>query len=98
MLKNINEKDKLQLTQFTEKEITPEVLSILKNNDFFSKSSVIGDPSVGLPIEYEKLIIQLERKEIILEYYNKIIHYMAQNNENARQIFQAFTYFMSKTR
>lgn len=96
MIRDLSQKNNLPLTIFEESEISEEVLKILKTNISFAESGIFGNSDIGFPVEYEKLIIIEDGKEKVFEYYNKSIHYLSQNNENARQIFQAFTFFMVK--
>ncbi len=94
MIKNEKEKVDIRLSEYKEKDIAEEVLKILKNNEAFSQSRTFGDKNLGDPIEYEKLIIIDETGEKVFEYFNKAIHYLMQKGEDARQIFQTFTFFM----
>lgn len=92
------EKKRAALAIYEEREISPEVMEILRNDEAFSKSRVFGDPRLGEPMEYEKLVVVDEDGEKTFEYFNKGIHYMTQSGEPARRLFQAFTFFMVKYR
>jgi hypothetical protein len=84
------------LATYKAEEISQEVMDILQKDEAFLQSRVFGDPRLGDPLEYEKLVVIDEGSEKTFEYYNKGIHYMTQSGEPARRIFQAFAFFMGK--
>lgn len=90
------EKERAAIATYEEREISPVVMEILRNDEAFRKSRVFGDPRLGVPLEYEKLVVVDEDGERTFEYFNKGIHYMTQSGEPARRIFQAFAFFMGK--
>ena len=98
LIDNEKEIKDIPLATFEEKDIIEEVLQLLKSNESFRCSQVFGDARIGKPIEYEKLVLIDAGGEKVFEYFNKGIHYMLQNSESARQVFQVFTFFMVRER
>jgi hypothetical protein len=96
LINKVGEKNRIPLVTFEEKDISDKVIWILRNNEEFRKTQVFGDPRLGAPIEYEKLVVVDDEGERTFEYFNKGIHYMTQDGEQARQVFQVFAFFMSR--
>jgi hypothetical protein len=96
IIRGSKEKARAPLATYEEREISPAVMEILRSDEAFRKSRVFGDPRLGEPVEYEKLVVAEEEGEKTFEYFNKGIHYMTQSGEPARRIFQAFAFFMGK--
>ena len=96
LIRGKEEKARASLATYQEREISPAVMEILRKDEAFRKSRVFGDPRLGAPLEYEKLVVVDENDEKTFEYFNKGIHYMTQSGEPARRIFVAFAFFMGK--
>lgn len=98
MISNLKDIDNLTLIEFNENDVPPEVLLILNENQNFKVSKVFGDKSLGMPLEYEKLILEDNGGVKTFEYYNKGIHFGLYGKENEQPVFKVFTHFMIETR
>jgi len=98
MIRDLNKIPDISLSAFQKKDITNEnILNIILNDSNFKRSHVWGDPKLGKPIQYSKLVITDDHQSKIFEYYNMGIHYIFNADEELRKVFQVFAYFMEKT-
>lgn len=94
----MGKEDKL-LKTFEEEDIPGNILEIIKTNDAFADSKILGEKGIGSPDEIEQLnIITDDGSMKEFRYFNKTIHYAFAGGEKERPIFQVFAYFMKEER
>ena len=76
-------------------DIPNSILDIINKNESFSQSNSFGQKGLGDPDEFEELILRDGNDVKVFTYFNKGIHYMMNDTERNRNIFQVFAYFMS---
>ncbi len=94
MLDDIDDRADIQLVEIPLDRVPGKILDIIRTHEAFRESGSFGEPGLGDPEEYEKLVLEDDSGSRTFEYFNKGIWYMFTGTEEDRPVFQVFARFM----
>lgn len=93
MIEKLSDRNKLEKIVFSEDEIPQNILDIIDETKIVEIGGVYGDEKVGVPIQYDSLIIEFNNTSVTIESFNITIFIIKTNDPYIKRVFKVMAQF-----
>ena len=93
MINKLSEIDALEKVELEWKFIPDNILIVIEENKIYKIGGSHGDEKVGIPIQYDSLLIEYDNNSVSIVSYNIAIFLFKEEDTNIKRVFQIMAQF-----